>query len=134
MKVMVDFMKTMFVNGKGLAAWISLLLAANMAGSLLYIQTLEAKVVLAALVAGAVTQMAMFGTLGFVRLLGIGHIYWVPMIFWLWTRLDPTSLTSPFALWIMAVIALDGISLIIDAIDVARYIRGERAPHLTIPA
>ena len=52
MSIMIEFMKTMFVNGKGLAAWISLLLAANMVGSLLFINTLEGQVVLAALVAG----------------------------------------------------------------------------------
>ncbi len=45
MSIMIEFMKTMFVNGKGLAAWISLLLAANM-GSLLFINTLEGQVVL----------------------------------------------------------------------------------------
>ncbi len=31
MTVMLAFMKTMFVNGKGLAAWIALLLIVNMA-------------------------------------------------------------------------------------------------------
>ena len=131
MTVMLAFMKTMFINGKGLAAWIALLLIVNMALALVYIGTLEGQVVLAALMAGGVTQAGMFSRLGFVRLLGVGHVYWAPMLPWLWTRLGSTS--GLFEYWLMAVIALDGISLAIDVVDVARYARGERTPHLTTP-
>ncbi len=131
MTIMLAFMKTMFVNGKGLAAWIALLLIMNMALPLVYIGTLEGQVVLAALMAGAVTQVSMFSRLGFVRLLGVGHVYWIPMLPWLWTRLSSTS--GLFEYWLMAVIVLDGVSLVIDVADVARYARGERAPHLTTP-
>ena len=42
----------------------------------------------AAAIAGAVTQTAIFASRGFVRLMGIGHIYWVPLIPWLWSRLE----------------------------------------------
>ncbi len=97
----------------------------------MYIGTLEGQVVLAALMAGAVTQASMFSRLGFVRLLGVGHVYWLPMLPWLWTRLGSTSCL--FEYWLMAVIALDGVALVIDVADVARYARGERAPHLTTP-
>ena len=72
MRVMVEFMKTMFVNGTGLAVWISLLLAANMVLPLVFITTVEAQLVLAAAIAGAVTQTAIFASRGFVRLMGIG--------------------------------------------------------------
>ena len=41
MRVMVEFMKTMFVNGEGLAVWISLLLAANMVVPFVFITTAE---------------------------------------------------------------------------------------------
>ena len=75
MNTMIAFTGTMFVSGKGLAAWISLLLAANMVGPLLFINTLEGQVVLAAFVAAALTQTVLFGAKGFVRLLGIGHVY-----------------------------------------------------------
>ena len=83
MSVPFDFMKTMFVNGVGLAVWISLLLAANMVVPLVFITTVEAQFVLAAAIARAVTQTAIFASKGFVRLMGIGHIYWVPLLPWL---------------------------------------------------
>ncbi len=130
MSIMIEFMKTMFVNGKGLAAWISLLLAANMVGSLLFINTLEGQVVLAALVAGALAQTALFAAKGFVRLLGIGHVFWVPLIPWLWSRLDELPPSGLFGYWVAAVMILNSLSLLVDVSDVVRYMRGERAPHL----
>jgi uncharacterized membrane protein len=83
---------------------------------------------------GLMIMTAIFGAKGFVRLLGIGHIAWVPMIPWLWTRLDFTSFGSFFGYWLIAVIVLDSLSLIFDAVDILRYIRGERMPHLTLNA
>ena len=68
---------------------------------------------------------------GFVRLMGIGHIYWVPLIPWLWSRLDGFPPTGPFAMWLTSVMLLNRVSLIIDVGDVARYLNGDRTPHLT---
>ena len=130
MSTMIEFMKTMFVNGKGLAAWISLLLAVNVVGSLLFINTLEGQVVLAALVAGALAQTALFAAKGFVRLLGVGHVFWVPLMPWLWSRLDEFPPSGPFGYWVAAVMILNSMSLLIDVTDVVRYVRGDRTPHL----
>ena len=131
MSVPFDFMKTMFVNGVGLAVWISLLLLVNLVVPLAVIGTVEGQAVLAAMVLGALTQTAIFRSKGFVRLLGIGHIYWVPLLPWLWTRLGGFPPNEPFAMWMTAVIVLNFVSLVIDVSDVWRYIGGERTPHLT---
>ena len=130
MSVMIQFMRTMFVNGAGLAVWISFLLLVNMVVPLVFISTIEGQMVLAAAMAGALTQMAIFKAKGFVRLLGIGHVYWVPLMAWLWTRVGEFPPDSPFTFWITSVIALNGVSVIIDVSDVWRYIAGERSPHL----
>ena len=131
MSVPFDFMKTMFVNGVGLAVWISLLLLVNLVVPLAVIGTVEGQAVLAAMVLGALTQTAIFRSKGFVRLLGIGHIYWVPLLPWLWTRLGGFPPNEPFTMWMTAVIVLTFVSLVIDVSDVWRYIGGERTPHLT---
>jgi len=131
MGVPFDFMKTMFVNGVGLATWIALLLLVNMVAPLFFVSTIEGQLVLATMMLGALTQMMVFRSRGFVRLLGVGHIYWVPLLPWLWTRLDGVPSLEPFAMWMVAVIVLNGVSLIIDVSDVWRYVSGERAPHLT---
>ena len=62
--------------------------------------------------------------------LGIGHVAWVPMVYWLWTRLDLAPEGSLFRYWLLATIVLGSLSLLIDAADVIRYLRGERSPTL----
>lgn len=132
MKVMIDFFRTMLLMPTPWLAWIGLLMAANLVGPLFFIETLEAQVVLAAIILGAVIQTAIFRAKGFVRLLGMGHVAWVPMVAWLWTRLDQIEMSSAFGYWVLAVMVLDSVSLFIDVTDVLRYIRGERTPHLTL--
>ena len=123
-------MKTMLALPKPWVAWVMLLMAVNVVIPLFYVTTIEAQFVLGAALIGAIIQTAIFSTKGFVRLLGIGHILWVPMVFWLWTRLDLAMPGSFFHSWLIAVIVLDTISLVIDATDVIRYWNGERNPQI----
>ncbi len=44
----------------------------------------------------------------------------------LWLRLDQIPVDEPFGLWIRALMVANAISLVIDTIDVTRYISGER--------
>ncbi len=113
--------------------WIAVMAALNMIGAIYFFTAIEAKVVLAAIVAGQIVMASIFSRKGFVRLLGIGHIFWVPMLPWLAIRLGEIGLNSAFGYWILAVIVVDGLSLVIDAIDVIRYLRGERSPTKATP-
>ena len=64
------------------------------------------------------------GTFFFER--AIGHILWVPMLAFLVVRLGDIPDNDVFGIWLRAVIVLNGISLVVDAIDVIRYIGGDR--------
>ncbi len=132
MKALIKFTKGLMSMPMPWPVWLGLLVAANLAGPIYFFDALEAKVVLAAFLASAALMTAIFAVKGFVRLLGIGHIFWVPMVAWLWTRLDQVEPESLIGYWIIAVVALNGISLIIDAIDVIRYITGDRKPYVTV--
>ena len=134
MKAMIDFMRTMLTLRKPWVGWVMLLMMVNMVIPLFYLGTLEGKVVLGAFVLGALLQIAIFSAKGFVRLNGIGHILWVPMVGWLWTRMDLAPAGSLFRYWLLATIVLVSLSLLIDAVDVIRYLRGERDPYLETPA
>ncbi len=80
-------MKTMFPLRKPWVAWVMLLVAVNAVISLFYLTTVEAQVILGAAIIGFIIQIAIFSAKGFVRLLGIGHILWIPMVFWLRSRI-----------------------------------------------
>jgi hypothetical protein len=112
--------------------WIGLLMTINMVVPWLFIGTLEAKVVLAAAILAAMLQMILFRFKGFVRLLGLGHIVWLPVVLWLAGRIGTVDIESALGMWILSVVVLDGISLIIDFIDVGRYFLGEREPSFVL--
>ncbi len=134
MKPLFDFLRTMMTLRKPWVGWIMLSMMVNMVIPLFYLGTLEGKVVLGAFVFGALLQGGIFSAKGFVRLLRIGHIVWVPMVAWLWTRLDAAPASSLFRYWLLATIVLVSLSLLIDAVDVIRYLRGDRDPYVETPA
>ncbi len=83
--------------------------------------------VIAALVLSMVFMTILTGRFGFSRILGLGHIWWVPLLGFLWSRLADVPPTDAFGLWLRAVMALNVTSLIIDTVDVVRFLAGERA-------
>ena len=106
--------------------WLLLLVTANMVVPLFFLRQLEAQVVLATFVASVVLMLALTANSGFTRLLGLGHVFWFPLLWFLWTRLDETSSDTVFGLWLRVLITLNALSLVIDAADVVRYIAGAR--------
>ena len=134
MKSMLKFMKTMMIMPIPWQVWLGILVIVNMIVPFFFIHKLEAQVVVATAIVGLVIMSVVFSVKGFVRLLGIGHIGWIPLVFWLWTRLVHAPADSIFGYWLMAVVVLNSLSLIIDTIEVLRYVKGERSPVLTLNA
>ena len=108
-------------------AWLILLVTGNLVVPLFFLAHPEAQVVVAALVISMMLMTALTARFGFSRILGLGHIAWIPLLVYLWTRLDQVPANEAFGVWLRAVIALDAASLIIDAVDVARFYRGDRS-------
>ncbi len=111
--------------------WMVFLVTANLVLPFFFLGTSEAVVVLVAAGTGLIIMMGLFAKLGYVKLLGIGHIPWLFTVPWLWSRLDQAVGSGPFYYWLIAVIALDSISLVIDTVDVVRYLKGERTSTIT---
>ncbi len=111
--------------------WVLVLMVVNLGGGLAYLGTLEGRVVLVLFLVAAMLLMALHRLFGFVRLLGLAHFVWFPLVGWLYLRLDeapPVGMDDTFRTWLWAVIVLNSLSLAIDVVDVVRYLRGERAP------
>ena len=106
--------------------WLFCLLAANMILPLFWIGRPEARVVLGtALCAGGIS-VAVTALTGFTRLVSLGHLLWVPLIAYLVLTLDGHPSSTSYGLWLRMVIALNALSLILDAGNVIRYIAGDR--------
>lgn len=111
-----------------LVGWVFTLVIFNTA-SILFIRRVEARWVLAAWLVAIVLMNVLFAQFGYVRLLGLGHIIpWTPLIIYLWARRAHWYLESLSGKWIAGVFTVNLISLIIDYVDVIRWLLGERAP------
>lgn len=106
--------------------WLMLLVALNLVVPLFSLDRLEAQVVVVTFVASVMLMTVLTASLGFNPLMGLGHIFWIPLMYFLWLRLDQIPVDEPFGLWIRALMVANAISLVIDTIDVTRYISGER--------
>ena len=124
-------MKTLFSLPVPIGLWLGLLMFLNMVVPLFYIRTPEGIAALAAAMAGAVTMTIINERLGFVRLMGIGHIYWIPLVVFFWWRIDSAQSGSLFHYWMWSIIVLNSVSILIDSVDIRKYIKGDRAPYVT---
>lgn len=66
---------------------------------------------------------------GFTRILGATHILWLPMFAWMATRIEIILATPALANWVLVLPITNAISMIVDATDAIRFLRGERTPH-----
>ena len=111
--------------------WVAILFMTN-AGAVFFLPRVEARVVLGGLLLAVFQQNIIFTRLGFVRLLGLGQFHWVAMLAWLAIRLDTTPGETFLYRWVVAVIFCCGLSLVIDTVDVVRYLLGAREPTVVI--
>jgi len=110
-----------------LLIWLIWLGFVNVA-SIAFWSEVEARWVLAAFVGAFLLMMALYELNGFNRFLGLGHIvFWTPLLFYLYQRL--TNVIGPrlFETWLRVLLATNGLSLVIDYVDVFRYLMGDRA-------
>ena len=112
--------------------WLMLLVTVNFLTPLFFITHLEAQIVLLTFVAGTMLMTFITSISGFTRLLGLGHILWVPLLYFLWSRLSENPANEFFGIWIRVLMILNALSLIIDVIDVVRYTAGEREETVQI--
>lgn len=108
--------------------WAVLLILVNL-GALLFLDTWYGRVALAAIIAAVVVMIVIHAKLGFVRLLGIGHLFWIPMLVWFAVDLPNRATHPALWWWVILLMGFNLVSLVIDSIDVWRFIRSERDPH-----
>ena len=107
--------------------WLMLLVILNLLIPLFFLNHIESQVVVGVLLASMILMTVVTAVNGFTRLLGLGHIFWIPLLYFLWTRLDQNSPEDFYGIWMRVLMLLNALSLIIDAVDVGRYIAGDRA-------
>ena len=106
--------------------WMMLLVAANAVAPLFFLKHVEARVVLLTFLASISLMTFLTARFGFTRILGLAHIFWVPMLGFLFTRLADIPASDAVGIWVRTLFIVDGISLVIDTADAIRFISGDR--------
>lgn len=110
-----------------LLIWLGWLGFVNLA-SVAFWREVEARWVLAAFVGAFLLMTALYEINGYNRFLGLGHIvFWTPLLLYLYQRLGNVIGPRLFETWLRVLLATNGVSLVIDYVDVFRYIMGDRA-------
>ena len=126
MNAFIKFNKGLMNQSLPVKLWVGLLVIFNMIIPLFFLERLEAQVVLATIMASMAVMTLITGTTEFTRLLGLGHIFWIPLLYFLGTHLDQIPPDDGFGVWVRALMVINATSLVIDAVDVLRYLAGER--------
>ena len=126
MNAFIKFNKGLMNQSLPVRLWVGLMVIFNMIIPLFFLERLEAQVVLAAIMASMALMTLITATTGFSRLLGLGHIFWVPLLFFLWTNLDQIPPNDGFGMWVRSLMVINATSLVLDGVDVFRYLAGEQ--------
>ncbi len=132
MKSMIELNKQIFGMKFPWNLWVGLLVLVNMGGGLVFIRTMEGQLALVCMMASFLIMWGIYVKKGFVRLLGLGHlIAWTPQVVWYVQVILQGNAAGWFLYWLMSVIVVNGLSLVIDFVDVVRYSLGEKHPMKT---
>ncbi len=110
-----------------LQAWVFWLIVVNSA-AIFFLRRAEARWVLGAWLVNVVLMTVLCELNGYNRLLGLSHVLvWTPLLVLLHRRRSGLSGDRLFDGWIRTLFVTNLLSLVIDYVDVARYLLGDRA-------
>ena len=107
--------------------WVMWLGVFNLVVPLFFLDRIEAQIVVVVFLASGLLMTALTARTGFTRVLGLGHVLWIPLLYFLWTRLDLVPADDVFGFWIRGLMTVNAVSLVMDVTDVMRYFAGDRA-------
>ena len=129
--ILVDFGKTIAMQSIWLQLWLLILVTVNFS-AIFFVVTrtdgnlrarVEAIAITLSFLASGILLMWIYEKVGYVQLLGLAHIvFWVPVYVWLWLKYQRSEFFFPFKQYVVLYFVINGISLVIDVVEVAHYL------------
>ena len=98
--------------------WVLVLMLVNMA-SLAFWQEAVAQLILMNFLASAMLMMGLYARFGFTKILGLGHVPWIPLLAYVVTQIPAAE--ASFKRYLLVLSVSMAISLVFDTIDVWTY-------------
>lgn len=114
----IDFFKELVRQPAWIPIWVTFLMIVNMGGIAFWDETL-ARWIVGVFIASAVLMMALYARFGFEKILGVGHVLWIPLLT-LVVIVIPSA-EGAFRAYLTIWAAATTISLLFDIVDVWTY-------------
>ncbi len=98
--------------------WLLFLMIVNIA-SVMFWNELLAKVIFITFMLSAIFMMGLYSRFGFEKILGLGHILWIPLL--VYVLIETQAAEGAFKSYLIILLISLTISLVFDIIDVWRY-------------
>ena len=130
--LMLQMLRHIFAMPIGWRIWVGWLIILNGVLPFFFLQHLEAYVILVVFLLAGLIGTMLFKWRGFTRLMGLMHFVWFPLIFFLHPRLTFIPTDSWLSVWIRLTMLCNQCSLVIDVVDVIRYVLGDRGVQIVL--
>ena len=100
--------------------WVLVLMLVNMA-SLAFWREAVAQLILMNFLASAMLMMGLYSRFGFTKILGLGHVPWIPLLAYVVKQIPAAE--ASFKRYLLVLSVSMAISLVLDTIDVWNYFR-----------
>ena len=110
------------------ATWIGIMVGIHIAAIPFAFKDWRPRIMVIVMILNAIFMSALFNRYGYTRILGLSHvIFWTPLLAYLWKTRNANPDRIGLRRFIRFSMAVIFISLIIDYVDVIRYVLGDRA-------
>jgi hypothetical protein len=118
----------------GLQAWVMVLVVTHVVALAFIAQRtpegwrvrFESLAIFLSFVAAAAFMTWLYAQVGYVRLLGVAHlVFWTPVYAWVLLHRRTLQREGLFGKYVLLYLVVAGISLVIDLIDLIRYLMGD---------
>lgn len=106
-----------------ISIWVFALLIVNLASVGFWSEPL-AKLIFVIFLISSMLMMALYSRFGFAKILGLGHILWIPLLIYMLGQVSNAH--GAFRSYLIILSICIFVSLVFDTIDVWQYITGRR--------
>ena len=109
--------------------WMNVLMIFNFGVIIFALKDIRARWVVLAMIGNGLFMSLLYTQFGYSRILGLSHIvFWTPLLVYLWKKRNAFPDHIWATRWLWGVMIVNSLSLLIDYVDVIRYVLGDKAP------
>ncbi|MBL4908252.1 MAG: hypothetical protein JKX94_12425 [Sneathiella sp.] len=114
--------------------WMGVMMAVLFVAPLFFLDHAAAQWMSASFMLGGLIMGFLHMKIGITKLMGIAHLPWLYPLFLIFQDLSLPMISQNYTIWLVAAAGVSVLCLVIDAIDVIRYLTGNNRQQLAPPA